>query len=86
MRILTLPITPALSGLTVKQLLRHLARLRQRLAHAQARVDRLFWMLLDQLHRAHAATRKRLPIHQYLTGLRALKPGEHAAQRGFAEP
>ena len=32
------------------------------------------------------ATRKRLPIHQHLTGLRALKPGEHAAQRGFAEP
>jgi len=43
-------------------------------------------MLLDQLRRAHAATRKRLPIHKYLTGLRALKPGKHAAQRGFAEP
>ena len=63
----------------VKQLLRHLARLRQRFAHAQARVHRLLGMLLDQLHRAHAATRKRLPIHQHLTGLRALKPGKHAA-------
>ena len=58
----------------------------EQLSLRRYRRDCLLGMLLDQLHRTHAATRKRLPIHQHLTGLRALKPGKHAAQRGFAEP
>ena len=70
----------------VEEFLRHVARLRQRFAHAQARIDRLLGMLLDQLHRAYSATRKRLTIEQYLTGLRTLEPSEHAAQRGLAKP
>ena len=43
-------------------------------------------MLLDQLHRAYSATRKRPTIKQYLASLRTLEPGEHAAQRGLAKP
>ena len=70
----------------VEEFLRHVARLRQRFAHTQTGINRLLGMLLDQLHRAYSATRKRPTIEQYLASLQTLEPSEHAAQRGLAKP
>ena len=70
----------------VEEFLRHVARLRQRFAHTQTGINRLFGMLLDQLHRAYSAMRKRPTIEQHLASLQTLEPSKHAAQRGLAKP
>lgn len=56
----------------------------QNILHPPLWIDRLFRMLINQLHRAKSAPRKRLPVQHYAAGARRNITGEHSGQRGFA--